>query len=137
MVYKAEDLKNKPCVNSEHLTIKGVTQLCKRKFKAQLVIDSFTGKRQLSKTSNHLIDSLLYFELMNLILDQPSSLEELCTLGNYQELIRLTGVFQLFTNPIEYYFVLGRFLLKLVHDYQVKTKKDENLQTMITVRFGL
>jgi hypothetical protein len=101
------------------------------KFKLQLRIGS-VGKRQLSKTSLHLVDGLLHYELMFLVVDQPTSLRTLSQIGNYEEVAHLTGAFQLFSNPAEYYLQLARFLCKLTVD----NRHDEDLDTMIEVCSG-
>lgn len=132
LVYNVSAIKGHPHVKSENLSIKGVTQLRGGKFKLQLRLGAI-GKKQLSKNIDHLMDALLYYELMYLIVDKPTSLEALCQLGNYDELTHLTGKFRMFTTPIEYYLMLGRFLCKL-HQEAEYGKLDENLDDMIKVK---
>ena len=132
LVYHAQALKGTRHVQSEPLTLKGVTQLRGGNFKLQLRI-SPNDRKQLSKNVDELMDALLYFELMNLIVDQPASLSELCELGNYYDLKNLTGKFYLFDSMIEYYLTLGRFLCKLCMEDDENERQDDNLPAMVTV----
>lgn len=59
---------------------------------------------------HHIIPALWACEVITLIARAPPDLQFLLQAGNYHPISKLTGEFHFFSNPVEYFFELGRSL---------------------------